>query len=365
MKNVTKIILGLCFLFLSCETDKIGYGDELESITAKSAKNKVKTKVKSSGPELVKNCMVVNADRCELNGYAPASFWWPNVGEGGPQGLFSVSDVYQMTYSEYDNGDINIKGETELNGCVVSVDVWLVDGKNFEDWSAGGGLFKDERESSSCSDVVADDLLYYLVDESRSSMTASGCAERDGEYTVSHRPSDQRYAFQVGPGGALFDTGNDFGVSGWAWAINNDTGEEHILDFNFVTECEVSCETAFARGDNGDTCFIGNGFNRWGWTIGPLTEGDYSYEVYAGAGQCDIDKGELVGTVDVSYMGGDVTVTYNIDPAYTVEETHTYAGYDMFPTGNNGRPTVAPGQYTIGEDLKGEIYVIAHAVVCE
>jgi len=35
----------------------------------------------------------------------------------------------------------------------------------------------------------------------------------------------------------------------------------------------------------------------------------------------------------------------------------------MFPL-DNGEPTVAPGQYYIEENLSGDIYVIAHAVVC-
>ncbi|MBO6589808.1 MAG: hypothetical protein JJ885_06985 [Muricauda sp.] len=134
-------------------------------------------------------------------------------------------------------------------------------------------------------------------------------------------------------------------------------------------ECEqepsLSCETAFARGSVGNTCFIGEGFNRWGWTIGPLADGtEESYEVYAAAGQCDVDKGILVGTVDVSYTDGDVSVIYNINDGYVATETHTYAGNDMFPTAKNGKETVAPGQYYIEEDLSGEIYVIAHAVVC-
>ncbi|MDC0008191.1 hypothetical protein OAE12_00615 [bacterium] len=364
MKNITKFIVCFSIIFLSCEADKTSYDDDFLSTNAKGSKNKNE----SSTPELLKDCKVLNADRCELNGYSPASFWWPKEGEGGPQGLFSVGEDYEMSYLEYDDGTINIKGQTELNGCVVDVNLWLKDKKNLDEWTAGGGLFKDELASFSCADVVAELLNYYVVDETRSSMTASGCEERNGEYTISHRPVDERYAFQVGPGGALFDQGNDFGVSGWASAINKATGESHILDFNFVTECEVAgggCDTAFARGENGDNCFIGNGFNRWGWTLGPLSEGDYSYEVYAGAGQCDIDKGQLAGTVDVSYLEGEVTVTYNIDPSFTVEETHTYASNDMFPTGNNGRSTVAPGQYTVGSNLSGDIYVIAHAVVCK
>ncbi|NDV42683.1 hypothetical protein [Flagellimonas sediminis] len=138
-----------------------------------------------------------------------------------------------------------------------------------------------------------------------------------------------------------------------------------IVTIPLGCEPEPSCETAFARGTDGNTCFIGEGFSRWGWSIGPLAEGTQAtYDVYAGAGQCDISKGELVGTVDVSYIDGNVTVTYNIDAAYNVSDTHTYAGSAMFPT-KNGEPTVAPGQYYIEENLSGDIYVIAHADVCK
>ncbi|NHF61560.1 hypothetical protein FK220_019565 [Flavobacteriaceae bacterium TP-CH-4] len=361
MKNITKLVLVTSLLFFSCEVEKISEQESIEAVAGKAKKNKTK------GPEILKECLVINADRCGYSDYAASSFWWPKEGEGGPEGLFSVSDEYQMTYTEYDDGTINIKGDTELNGCVANIDLWLKDKKNLEEWNAGGGLFKDEIEFLSCSEVIAELLNYYIVDELRSSMTASGCGERDGAYTITHRPADQLYAFQVGPGGALFDVGDDFGVSGWAFAIHNETGKSHILDFNFTTKCETGagCETAFARGNDGQTCFIGNGFNRWGWTIGPLAEGDYTYEVYAGAGQCDTNKGELVGTVDVSYANGEVDVVYNIDAAYDVEETHTYAGTEMFPTDKKGKLTVAPGQYSIADDLSGEIYVIAHAVVCQ
>lgn len=148
------------------------------------------------------------------------------------------------------------------------------------------------------------------------------------------------------------------------------TGRTQSIIVTIPLECDEEkelsgCETAFAKGDNGETCFIGNGFNRWGWTIGPLADGaEGSYEVYAGAGQCDTAKGVLVGSVDVSYIGGEVSVTYNIDDTYEVSETHTYAGSTMYPIAKNGKETVAPGQYYIEENLSGEIYVIAHAVVC-
>lgn len=139
-------------------------------------------------------------------------------------------------------------------------------------------------------------------------------------------------------------------------------------------ECkEVGCETAFGRAQTIDdvinTCFIDledpYKFNRWGWTVELPSEGTYTFDIYAGAGQCDLSKGTLVGTAAVDYSGGTVTVDYDISDGFGIKEIHTYAGYDPVPENpNNGKPTVAPGQYTIATGLKGEINVILHSVIC-
>jgi hypothetical protein len=143
-------------------------------------------------------------------------------------------------------------------------------------------------------------------------------------------------------------------------------------------------ETAFAFGGEDAQCFLdldldndGVGdFNRWGWTNGPLAEGSYSFDIYAGAGQCDLSKGTLVGTLSVAYSSGTAIVTYQTDSPYTMVETHLYVGSDILAT-NNGDYTVAPGQYptihgelgNITSDsytvsgLSGDIYVVAHATV--
>lgn len=141
---------------------------------------------------------------------------------------------------------------------------------------------------------------------------------------------------------------------------------------------EESCETAFAYYEGG--CFSNDGFNRWGWVIGPLSDAtDATYDLYAGAGQCNLDNGTHVGTLNVNYADGSVTVDYNAFSGFGFTETHLYVGNDKYPTKRNGRPTVAPGQYgnqnsyseAVGSDsytindLEGEIYIIAHAVVCE
>jgi hypothetical protein len=119
-------------------------------------------------------------------------------------------------------------------------------------------------------------------------------------------------------------------------------------------------ETAFAKGDAA-ICFIDHGFSRWGWT-NPIVPGTYTWDLWAGAGQCDTSKGILVGSVTVVY-DGDVTVTYNVSEPYLLDETHVYAGYDMFPKTKKGKLTVAPGQYYNDGSFDGMVYVIAHAVV--
>jgi len=85
---------------------------------------------------------------------------------------------------------------------------------------------------------------------------------------------------------------------------------------------EQTCETAYAYGgDSYAECFLyipDLKGNRWGWTNGPLSEGSYSFDIYAAAGQCDLSKGTLVGTLDVDYSNGDVRVTYNMNAGFTL-----------------------------------------------
>jgi len=142
--------------------------------------------------------------------------------------------------------------------------------------------------------------------------------------------------------------------------------------------CEFQCGTAYAYGGREyATCFIdivGLGNNNWGWSIGPLVPETYVFPIYAGAGQCDLGKGTLVGTLTVVYDGSIATVTYNMNPGCTMDETHLYVGSEMLPRiGGDGDFTNAPGQFPLGgttgdpyviTGLSGNIYVVAHADVC-
>ncbi len=88
----------------------------------------------------------------------------------------------------------------------------------------------------------------------------------------------------------------------------------------------------------------------------------------------------LVGKLFVEYADGTLTATYVMDSCRILTETHLYVGSDPVPTGPSGDLTVAPGQYGNihdGDDapnaefdeyeitgLSGDIFLIAHAVVC-
>jgi len=140
-----------------------------------------------------------------------------------------------------------------------------------------------------------------------------------------------------------------------------------------------TCETAFAYSGNMATCFIGSGLvdtSRWGWFNGPVGPGSYTWDIYAGAGQCDLSKGTKVGALGVTYDGSTANVTYNMSPGFTMDETHLYVGAAPLPT-KNGAYTVAPGQYgnihtltSSSSDtfnisgLSGSVYVVAHSVTC-
>ena len=155
-----------------------------------------------------------------------------------------------------------------------------------------------------------------------------------------------------------------------------------------VELCFSGSETAWAYG--GEVAQPNWDFvrgNNWGWTNGPLSEGGYVFDIYAGAGRNDIARGTLVGTLFVDYADGDVTVTYQMNSGSFLAETHLWVGNTVLPEVRRGRRTEftnAPGQFPNGqgfgfdpEDLsdaenvwewsgsgfEGDIFVAAHSVV--
>jgi hypothetical protein len=106
-------------------------------------------------------------------------------------------------------------------------------------------------------------------------------------------------------------------------------------------------------------------------------------DLYAGAVHCDVSNRTPVGNVELTYNGGFVNLTYNLNDGYVMSEAHVYVGCEEYPTKRRGRrteTTVAPGQYNFNPpgtldyvssysvgpiEASGPIYVIVHAVVCE
>ena len=149
--------------------------------------------------------------------------------------------------------------------------------------------------------------------------------------------------------------------------------------------CYNTTKTAYAFGCDRATCFrdieqgggCGGHFRQWGWTNGALNPGNYVFDLYAGAGQCNPVHGTLVGKVTVNYANGTATVKYETCGSYKMYEEHLYVGTRILPRDHWGRYTVAPGRYpyhcytssgvqvktfTIN-NLSGPIYVLAHAKV--
>lgn len=167
--------------------------------------------------------------------------------------------------------------------------------------------------------------------------------------------------------------GDDLPGSNWAM------GMVWNLDCGYVPPPpEEDCETAFAWEDTpyAATCFLDDGFGRWGWTnylVGTAPT-SFSLDLRAGAAHCG--QGEYAGYVTFGYNAdGTVTVTYYTAPGWTLHEAQFYTGDAKYPT-KNGRDTVAPGQFPYSCDSVSPTgctetvpstladWVIAHATVC-
>lgn len=240
------------------------------------------------------------------------------------------------------------------------------------------------------------------------------------KYQTTHNPPVTEYTYTIPKTALSLDANNSVVIAAHAVVVKldesgnviaNETGWTEGLPFtdkgSWATyfsyawqSCttppsvpQTSTETAFAyNGTYPGACFLSldlnsdgkDDFNRWGWTIGPLAEGEYTFDIYAAAGQCDLGKGTNVGTLTVSYTTGTATVTYNMQGtnpmtgvAYNLVEAQLYVGDEILPRDVNGEFTVAPGQYPdvagelknvpsktfVVEGLTGDIYVVAHATV--
>lgn len=171
----------------------------------------------------------------------------------------------------------------------------------------------------------------------------------------------------------------------WADGINLLEQGSWATYWSFELTCEEpvappsseQCETAFAfTSDDQSFCsndITGNGRleTRWGW-FGELAPGTYEFDLYAGAGRCDLSKGTLVGMFELQYDGASSTGTFWPEASFTVSTSHLYLAHSMLEK-------LSPGQFSStvsgdnlsetthiigGLDGASNIYFSAHAEVC-
>lgn len=149
----------------------------------------------------------------------------------------------------------------------------------------------------------------------------------------------------------------------------------------------TTCDTAYILCNTGSYCFVsdpifdfnGDGdadFRRWGWSNEILE--DKQCTIYAGAADCDPNKGYVAGYVFFDVSEG--TATLELADGVVLTELQVYAGAEILPRGPNGKFTVSPGQYPIsasyapfvgnsltvdGISALGDGFVVFHAVTCQ
>lgn len=180
------------------------------------------------------------------------------------------------------------------------------------------------------------------------------------------------YIYQLNPD---HNSCTDFALyTGWGWETDLEKQTLIQFDLAYTPPPQVNCGTAYAYGGGSiATCFLNispRSANNWGWTnlISPGYTGQWP--LYAGAGQCDISKGTLVGHVDVSYVAGTITIDYDLDTGFTLDEKHVWIGNTKLPK-KNGIFQNAPGKFNYNNldpvvlsGQTGNKYVAVHAGVC-
>jgi len=175
-------------------------------------------------------------------------------------------------------------------------------------------------------------------------------APNNGQFTY-----DKEFKFED------FDECGGFAYPNTATIVETGQSAEALLKVN--VQCFI-WESAWALGEGGEVeakAFCDNGFANWGWSNAITNPYEGEWPLWAGAGQCDTSKGEVVGTFSVDYNGGFGFV-FTPTPGVIFEGAAVYADAAMFPRlpGRRGGPTTAPGQYYVANDLDGTIHVIAH-----
>lgn len=381
MKKNMLSILGIGLLFLSCENELVDYQQEIQEENLELFTTTSSSLSRTCEPDL------------ELDLPETVTFTTKNAECSETGGAFLSVDIAEGVLASVDNDAWCADLQTSIGFSTYTYDVY----SSYEDLSSlelslGVPLFENSSDFDRINWLLNQNIIgtvsptggtytfghvqwaIWEIIEGEGNNCTDDCDylscdpinQWDLDKTYNETLGLELVAAAAAGEGFMPQCGQKIAI-----VLASSSNQSLIITIDVPEKVETECDTAFAIGSNDDdtTCFLEDGFNRWGWTIGPLSVGEYTYDVYAGAGQCDTGKGELAGTASVNYNNdGQVNVTYDIDDNYDVSETHTYAGKAMYPTIKKGKKeekTVAPGKYSIEPNLSGDIYVILHAVVCK
>ncbi len=254
MKTTIKLLLvGLCLCIYSCNVEPIDTPEN--EISQENTESEDKSQEVSDIDEALESVdhryrykkktasyTTRDADRCGPE-VPEAVFWWPG-GNGGDfvESFFKNTKHCPLKLVEYSDGTARAYGIVDAvlgQSCKVWVDLHLKKKKNWHEWSSAGGDFKEEG----CTEAVAEDQNYYIIDSRRSYIKAfGGDCNGQGYYGLEQRPDPDgggdNFGVALGKGGALWDSDkNATGLAGWAWITNLWTGERlWNADFNFVVQ---------------------------------------------------------------------------------------------------------------------------------
>ncbi|MEW4925430.1 hypothetical protein [Algibacter sp. 2305UL17-15] len=234
------------------EDATLEFNDESENLVSPSISLdlEMSSQSKSSGPKAIKECKVIDADLCNNPNQPKSNFWWPETETDYTSGFFGTTDDHKLKLTEYNDGSAHLTGTTNaiVGDCVVTIDVWFIGKSNWTEWQAAGNDWKDE---GGCSGDVKENLNYYKIDDTRSTITSAGsdCLGQ-GVYGLTQRP-EEKYGVQVGPGGAIWDSNvGAEGLGTWGWITDINTNERlWVMDFNFLLECADIEKCKDCKGD--------------------------------------------------------------------------------------------------------------------
>ena len=149
---------------------------------------------------------------CEMTDYnGSRTIWLPSLGGTSGVSLFTIVNNSAKLY-QFSDGTAHYTGKAQKTDdpnkeWVFSI--WFKDKKNWTDWSAGGGSYKNGGGLTNAH-LNWD---YYIMDNSKPNKMV-GLGDFAGvELDLTHRPSNYQYAMQLGTGAN--DQDGDYGMSFW------------------------------------------------------------------------------------------------------------------------------------------------------